>query len=649
MLLPILISGVFWFRSNPLFYALLLGVAPLWANDYGYPTLIAGYLLFMFPLFPWNPKNFFRSILKLFSYSMLSISCFLFVLYGLTKGHLREYFTESFLGFAKDQFWYFGPYDQWSKYYYLSDIFLFLTQPALCFLSAAFLVLFLFRREKTIQHLLFIALASCGAALLAESGGHRMEWRYWSGAMRCVPFFGIALLTLIHTHLKIKVHVSKSLQNIFSKMIPVLCHPLFVSLGLLGWTAWTLVPIKEKLKNARATLSNQTYVPELGTFIDRELTPSLKFAREELRGKRVVSEYLNYLTVISGTSHIARIDSIIHALGKDLRAHFKEKLLDADFVLTTSPNYGQWFDWNLHTNWDFYRSMLEHFKVHTRYKTLVVWSRKTEEEKKLSVLTSSPANCTLTQQAPNAFELQVSVEKAATEPLYEAEVCYERGYKNRLWYDRMAFRNRMLTTVHTPEILAWSGTYSANPDSNCLQIPVMPGGSTLRLSYDIATEPAQDTFITPKSCQVRYLREVPQSALLHWKSYDRRMKLSEEALMRGEFPVEPYTDNNYSLGIEKKTKKKIRVPYLNPIWFHSLRHVEKKVTIYGQERILKNITWDNASSYMYLYLDREIDLESVADYTLRLSRCPLGARRKSDAVGIQANEEFLGQSNNEGA
>ncbi|MCY7278028.1 MAG: hypothetical protein LH702_30910 [Phormidesmis sp. CAN_BIN44] len=166
----------------------MVGVQPLWSNDYGVPSAIALFTITIVHLFKGNPV---RKLPQIGGVLMSATLTFLLLGSVLTHGHLFQWLEES-RGVASDQFWYFELRQFNSanlkglhagKILDLKDIIDYFVHPFFfIYLSALTIVgLSVLWGKENFNHLLlvYVGITVFGAGTLSSLGG-TFFWRYYT-------------------------------------------------------------------------------------------------------------------------------------------------------------------------------------------------------------------------------------------------------------------------------------------------------------------------------------------------------------------------------------------------------------------------------------------------------------------------------------
>ena len=112
----------------------------------------------------------------------------------------------------------------------------------------------------------------------------------------------------------------------------------------------------------------------------------------------------------NGPNDSLRVDSVIHALGRQREVFSDRMARRPETVVTTAPGYGVWPSWGLGANWWFYRGLFAGYLPQRTSPSTVVWTR-------TQPVDWAPADCRIAGdavilQAPAAGLYEVTIDYA---------------------------------------------------------------------------------------------------------------------------------------------------------------------------------------------------------------------------------------------
>lgn len=207
-LLPALVSLAFYAaiqpRCSPVMFAVYSGAIPsfflLWSNDYAYTSFA---LFYMYLAFFSIHRPYFRTGVKITAAIIGAILAYFFILTVITAGNPWQFLAYNFDGVAREQFWYFGPYQEGSRYFGLTDIVFYWNRAsfiALILISSPFLIaagtmISVVTGNRHLASLMLLASTALAAGFLSEYGGHK-GYRYYA-LTSLVWFFAMISIVLI--------------------------------------------------------------------------------------------------------------------------------------------------------------------------------------------------------------------------------------------------------------------------------------------------------------------------------------------------------------------------------------------------------------------------------------------------------------------
>jgi len=309
------------FQNKPqTFYCLtgcLIGIQPLWSNDYGIPSSVALSGAIVVNLIKRENNGKIKLIL-LFTSAAIA---FFTAASLLTEGNATNWLKDNFSGVAADQFWYFVWYNGRNKIFSLSDLF---STPLLYLYIASLLVIFLYVLAKNynIKYLLLLYIASTVimAGMLSSIGG-TVSMRYYLATI-LTGFFVIPLaVSLLFPVLITKLNiVTRNLRFLFLSTLLIIYTFVLTT---------NIIPVY--LLVTDISTNKVFWVQEFNGWLPNKWKHSIQVAKKinqelknELPTKRILSTYSSGIDVVARAFNPTGIDYIIHALGTPTRSHYIE-------------------------------------------------------------------------------------------------------------------------------------------------------------------------------------------------------------------------------------------------------------------------------------------------------------------------------------
>lgn len=497
--LPLLTAGLLLFFRNlvgnkaAIIWGVIAGAQFAWSNDYGITSMLA--LSFCYIIFlakNWE-ERWMHFIALIFS------AIFIFSL--ATNLHPLTALKYNFGGVAKDQFWYFmlddaGKVFSIMQYLEAKRIFI------LAGISATFVIgifAYLLRAKKPdLRDVLFLYVLGCSlaAGLLSTIGGGIME-RYFSASLRLLPFVGLWV------------------------WLRIVGLPKFNALPILTFAAgvvfyWMLSPISFwNVKDEIAVRTNDHYFYSEWAegYLPHSQRKELEIA-ETFKGKTVFSTYSSLMDAASGNFQPSGIDYIIHALGRENRAHYLESFaaIKPDYVTTPNELWTLWEVWSRRVNWWFYREMIRLYEPVNATEYHVVWQRRT---KPLDIKSqTNKASCSIKNN-------QLHITDNLKNGTYYIEL--EVGFDMELQSSGVPLiGNRALLTIEEqssgfnavagkhiaqPDIRTYNADYTLNPQYIVVE---HVAGKYSNIHMHIA--PKERTTLKINSCNVNRIYDFPSAA-----------------------------------------------------------------------------------------------------------------------------------------
>lgn len=327
------------------------------------------------------------------------------MLFFVTAGHSLELLKYNFFDVAKDQWWYFAPYESHSRIFEISQISRLFTSEIYFSLFVLFAVLLLAIKTKLIEYYLvfFIGLTLFAGGCLASIGGHLGGYfggfYFWGAATALI--FCLKFLVILGNY-------NKWFSFFHPQWAGVLGF-LMISLMLVGG----LRNYTEKLSLAKLD-QKKFYVDDFGAFLDIDFREYIDYLHKN-REKVVVEDYWGLANSLHRRFPPWPVDAVIHALG-NVRDISRGTLKQAELIITTrystSPD---WLPWSLSQNYWFYDELISNWEPAFMSPTTLVWKRGHERSAFVGVachVSADKNSFTLPQSAPGFYRIKLGYSSA---------------------------------------------------------------------------------------------------------------------------------------------------------------------------------------------------------------------------------------------
>ena len=363
-------------KVSPLrkFYTLPLiaAIGFLWSNDYGLPSFAA------IMLFAWvfALRHHVLTLRTAALNSAIAVLCPLAMLTLATEGYPFKLLDYSFIGVARDQYWFFAGWSPTSHIFSLQDFYTKVWHPAIKWwglMPLPIALLALIGRSYKLALLLLIGMVLFLGGALADVGGH-LDYGYTeSFVFWCRATFAMLLFNgLIEGFFFITKRVALP-QRLKSWIYGL---SLCVAISLTGlFAVYYGNQYLTKLKAAE-TDQEAYFVPELGGYLPKAWKSHIDMALAA-KDKPVVEEYWGLWSSVIHNRGLLPADSIIHILGYKTRGMAAEVM---DFlpetVISSTPGIAYyWLGWNVSASWWFYKELFEFYSPSQTSPTTFVWHR----------------------------------------------------------------------------------------------------------------------------------------------------------------------------------------------------------------------------------------------------------------------------------
>ncbi len=529
-----------WQNKPQLFYCFagcLIGIQPLWSNDYGLPSSVSLSAIIVIHFFKQQNKKLIN-ILLLFGSAAIA---FFVIASLLTSGNAINWLKDNFSGVAGDQFWYFVWYKGKNKIFSLGDLF---SSPLLSLYLISLVIIFLYvlTKKYSIKYLLLLYISSTVimAGMLSSIGG-TVSMRYYLTSILTGSFIVPLAIHLSFPNFKIV-----KLNRV--KNIPLLPTLLIVYIPVL---LINTIPIYFLATDNLE--SKNFWVEELGGWLPSKWQHSIQIARNlkqelknELPAKRILSTYSSGMDVVAEAFNPTGIDYIIHTLGTQARDRYVESFLSSQpkYITTLRENYTAWENWVRRTNWWFYREFVRDYRPVEATFYNIIWQRLDSPKKSVY----PPVVCNIDRESKNKTIISISTNKQESKQVYYAEL----GLKYHL----------EITPSGIP-IIGNRGIVNATEIKTALTLPIakttnrsygMPANADnwhVPIDYQLGTtsvlelqaHPANRTSLVVESCQAELFAPVNEF------TFNRRLSLANISNKNWRKGIAIASSNNYQAGI----------------------------------------------------------------------------------------------------
>lgn len=372
----------------------ICGISLCWSNDFGYPTALMCGVTYIFLLSK-------RRELKITTLLIFGFFCLLWYLVFstiLTMGNTLSMLKYN-IDIALDQGWYFNSGRPGGTAYSVGQLFSNFLIPAIGYkLLALPAIILIYFKTKNVKHLFLFAigLSLLLGGIIPVVGGH-VEYGY-AGAYNfwfyCVFLSCIANLASYGLR-KYNIIPDALKSNGFQ----VICCCL---LGVV--VLYNAMNMFKKASYVASTNPNLFFSDKLGGYLS---VAWKEYFNLNLGSANIQEDYWGLYSAYHSTFSNAPTDSVIHALGTK-RTLFNNSLRNSDVVITASPGgAGQWLDWLLSANWDFYSYVLKNYRLEKRFITTDLWvkEKQTEWVKEKCIVTNGEVS--LPEAKPGYYEVSI--------------------------------------------------------------------------------------------------------------------------------------------------------------------------------------------------------------------------------------------------
>lgn len=393
--LPYIVFTLYYFVKNKekmiqfLTIALLGIISILWSNDYAYITLLVFGVKFIL--------DYRKRIKDVVLITIIFLVMFCTLIF-ITRINFWEYFKYNFGDVSKDQWWYFMPLIEQSRFLKTSDFITIIREGNLILPFIVILYYFIFGlklKEEKYNINVCIGITLFLGGFVACVGGH-IDSGYFT------PLLIWSKLSIIYLLL-----YSINISGIFStrSKIVILVIAFLFSFFMMNFERRNLIMLNRKLKDDNTNI----FVSGLGGYLTNDWKSYIDYI-EMNKDKKVIEEYAGIWTsYVKPKNYIWRVDSTIHALGR-IRKESAEKIKEADIVVTTRQDYNDWQKWSFSQNFWFYNELFKNFKIDYIAPTVVIWKRQKikNPEEELKKCTIDPSGFFINENKEGYYEVELN-------------------------------------------------------------------------------------------------------------------------------------------------------------------------------------------------------------------------------------------------
>lgn len=387
LMLPLILPLLRSLRgSSPLRSGLLLGavagVGLIWSNDAGIPTFASlGFAILLCGTDKWHLTA--KAVVCYAAGAVLTAGSILLV---VTHGAPNSWLIYNFVAIPEDQIWYFAPWAREARVLRLSDVILIISAMSSKIQLAFFLLLIslvvaisrrLLARGAPIQlsAFVFLGLSAIGTALIPQLGGHVSN-----GYNLGLGYIGVFSPLIIF-----QKNIIGAIRHFPSCIRRNLGRVVMVSAGMVvivssANMAYTTV------RTVAAHLDTVP-IPELGFRVEPRFAEDVGALRQLRQvfddagvpnDARLQTTYPSALAIILDAKAPTPLGSIIHALGNDNRQRFIDVVADrrVAFATTVYLDHASWPDWNIRSNWGYFRALHLNYKPVAQNARHILWKRR---------------------------------------------------------------------------------------------------------------------------------------------------------------------------------------------------------------------------------------------------------------------------------
>jgi hypothetical protein len=486
-------------------------IGTLWSNDYALVAMIVGFAIVLSSKL--KSKKICKSCFIEIVGSFIAVLTVILYIFN-ANGWRNSFFAYNYLDVRLDQFWYFGPWGNQFRILDFQDFLTYFWKDGLMFPGVVLLVLLV--RVVYLKQLKDISLLMIGLGLflggsLATIGGHIYiyyhPFKLWGFLVACN-------FVLLAIHRKMSATSRQKAKREIEKDLKIPSRLVCVTLICILFQVTNTFLKEQQLASAN---ENYSYHEKFGGFLDKNFVPEDLPSKIEQRD--FLEEYYGLESAMYGFKQVNKVDSVIHALGKQRLDFQKSILLKPGRVITSSPEVGDWFAWNISANWWFYRVLFTDYSAELNTPLTLKWVRKDRIE--------WPAVDCVVKDMGRAIEI-----KPTDNDFYEVELRYKNGKSGQREFSMI---QNNLNIVQSP------GAYLAlDPGQKTQSFPVAGFAAVTKLKLvDVGKSSTAVTKIT--SCNAKKIA---------FGSAGETKEILESLIRPSSSPAN-FSDQNWDSGVSK--------------------------------------------------------------------------------------------------
>jgi len=497
----------------------LIGLQPLWSNDYGIPSAFNLIIVTIVYAIAYEKKS---RLSKIFLTVISAPIAFYLAGMFLTQGHFFPWLESNFKGVAGDQLWYYLWFNNYNKIFAIKDFF---NHPILivfsCFYLGSIVIIivrgYLRRYQVKYLILIYISFTVYLAGILSSVGG-TLSIRY---------FLLSAIASFFTVPLSIYLLAPWSINSFFLRINPHNLSPLFCRFLLLIYLAAPAIHLASYATYRPLPSWEKGFikVEELGGWLSPKWKDSVEIAnhlKQKLENtppqQKMLSTYSTGMDIIVGAINPTKIDYIIHALGEKARKQYLNQwqAFQPQYITILREDAYWWETWARRSNWWFYREFIQNYQLVEATFYNLIWQR-LEQPKNLENL---QASCQVIPKSKNLVQLMINTPKTDLKQptTYYVDLTLNYYLKVQSTFIPLIGQRGLVNLIEaktaTKKSIGQAGNYSYGlpPNHSNWHIPLEHKIGTNSILL-MKAYPEKRADLTVKSCQAKILVPLDDFAL----------------------------------------------------------------------------------------------------------------------------------------
>lgn len=261
-----------------------------------------------------------------------------------------------------------------------------------------------------------------------------------------------------------------------------------------------LLFVVNKISNIK---NNYIFEGSLGGYVSKNDIELLDISRITGKDNSLLSEYAGLPNALSNLKNKLNSDSVIHALGNDVRENYKILINNNDYMYatTTNPMHSYWQAWSFHQNWYFYKNIIAKFEPEKQSPQLILWKKRKSAENKKKFTYSTI--CKINEMEKNKLKLLIDFDSSMRKKLFEVSIEYQLGFDEGLI--PVIGRNKLIRVEGSLMQDSEVHSFTISPYTDAVKFPVYFKNNSE--TFTLTSYPKSRTILKIKKCTINFISD----------------------------------------------------------------------------------------------------------------------------------------------